>query len=106
MDLGETPDQTAVREAMEETGLTVQLERLVGLYSSYYPQGTFGQDSPARAILVVLFRAQPIGGELTLNAEVTEFGWFDAEHLPQDLIPQHVRRIRDAVRGTQAVVIA
>jgi 8-oxo-dGTP pyrophosphatase MutT (NUDIX family)/ubiquinone/menaquinone biosynthesis C-methylase UbiE len=109
MDLGETPDQTAVREAMEETGLTVQLERLVGLYSSYYPQGTFGQDSPARAIMVVLFRAQPIGGELTLNAEVTEFGWFDAEHLPQDLIPQHVRRIRDArdaVRETQTVIIA
>lgn len=106
MDLGETPDQTAVREAMEETGLTVQLDRLVGLYSSYYPQGTFGQDSPARAILVILFRAQPISGELTLNHEVTEFGWFDPECLPEDLISQHVQRIHDAVRETQTVVIA
>jgi 8-oxo-dGTP pyrophosphatase MutT (NUDIX family)/ubiquinone/menaquinone biosynthesis C-methylase UbiE len=106
MDLEETPDQTAVREAMEETGLTVQLERLVGLYSSYYPQGTFGQDSPARAILVVLFRARPICGELTLNNEVIEFGWFDPECLPEDLIPQHAQRIHDAVRETQTVVIA
>lgn len=106
MDLGERIDQTAVREALEETGLRVELERLVGLYSSYYPPGTFGEDSPARAIVVALFRARPSGGTLTLNAEVTEFGWFDPGQLPEDLIPQHVRRIRDTISETAAVVIA
>jgi 8-oxo-dGTP pyrophosphatase MutT (NUDIX family)/ubiquinone/menaquinone biosynthesis C-methylase UbiE len=106
MDLGETLDQTAMREAQEETGLTVQLERLVGLYSSYYPPGTFGENSPARAILVALFRAHATGGNLTLNAEVTEFGWFDPDHLPQDLTPQHVKRIHDAAQETATIVIA
>jgi 8-oxo-dGTP pyrophosphatase MutT (NUDIX family)/ubiquinone/menaquinone biosynthesis C-methylase UbiE len=106
MDLGETLDQTAMREAQEETGLAIQLERLVGLYSSYFAPGTFGPNSPARAILVALFRAHATGGDLMLNAEVTEFGWFDPDHLPQDLIPQHVQRIHDAVRKTQSVVIA
>jgi 8-oxo-dGTP pyrophosphatase MutT (NUDIX family) len=106
MDMGETLKQTAMREAHEETGLRVRLERLVGLYSSYYPPGTFGEDSPARAILVVLFRAQPTAGALTLNAEVTELGWFDPAHLPADLIPQHLQRIHDAVHETQTVVIA
>ncbi len=106
MDLEEKLDQTALREAQEETGLSVRLERLVGLYSSYYPPGSFGEDSSAHTILVALFRAQATGGDLTLNAEVTEFGWFETDHLPQDLIPQHIRRIRDAARETQTVVIA
>jgi 8-oxo-dGTP pyrophosphatase MutT (NUDIX family) len=105
MDLGERIDQTAIREAQEETGLRIQLERLVGLYSAYYAPGTFGEASPARAILIALFRAKPTGGALTLNAEVTEFGWFDPDHLPEDLIPQHVQRIRDAIDETEAVVI-
>ena len=106
MDLGERIDQTAIREVQEETGLRIQLERLVGLYSAYYPPGTFGEASPAHAILVALFRARSIGGALTLNAEVTEFGWFDPEHLPQDLIPQHVQRISDAIDEANTVVIA
>ena len=106
MDLGESIDQTATREAQEETGLTVQLDRLVGLYSSYYPAGTFGEESPAHAILIALFRAQVTGGDLRLNPEVTEFGWFNPDHLPADLIPQHIQRIQDAVNETQTVVIA
>jgi 8-oxo-dGTP pyrophosphatase MutT (NUDIX family) len=106
MDLGETLDQTAMREAQEETGLTIQLERLVGLYSSYFAPDTFGPNSPARAILVALFRAHATGGALTLNAEVTEFGWFDPDHLPQDLIPQHVQRVHNAAQDPPTIVIA
>jgi 8-oxo-dGTP pyrophosphatase MutT (NUDIX family) len=105
MDPGERLDQTAVREAEEETGLRIELGRLVGLYSSYYPPGTFGQNSPAHSILVALFRARAAGGVLTLNPEVTEFGWFAPDHLPQDIIAQQVRRIRDALQETQDVVI-
>jgi 8-oxo-dGTP pyrophosphatase MutT (NUDIX family)/ubiquinone/menaquinone biosynthesis C-methylase UbiE len=106
MDLDETISQTAAREVEEETGLQVQLERLVGLYSSYYPARTFGADSAARAILIALFRAHVTGGSLTLNPEVTEFGWFDPNRLPQDLITQHVQRIQDAAHPAQTVVIA
>ena len=106
MDLDETIGQTAVREAEEETGLRVQIERLVGLYSSHYPASAFGAGSPARAILIALFRARVTGGSLTLNPEVTEFGWFDPGRLPQDLITQHVQRIQDAAYPAQTVVIA
>jgi 8-oxo-dGTP pyrophosphatase MutT (NUDIX family) len=106
MDLGESIDQTAMREAHEETGLTIQLEQLVGLYSSYYPPGTFGEDSPAHAVLIALFRAEVTGGSLSLNPEVTEFGWFDPDHLPEDLIPQHIQRVHDAINETRTVVIA
>ena len=63
MDLDERLDQTATREAQEETGLIVQLERLVGLYSSQYPPGSFGENSPAHSILIGLFRARATGGQ-------------------------------------------
>ncbi len=106
MDLNETLQQAAIREAQEETGLTIQLERLVGLYSSHYATGTFGANSPARAVLIVLFRAHATDGDLTLNDEVTEFGWFAPHHLPENLLPRHAQRIHDAARETQTVVIA
>ena len=106
MDLGERLDQTATREAQEETGLTIEIERLVGLYSSHYPPGSFGENSPAHSILIALFRARATGGQLTLNSEVTEFGWFGPNHLPEDIIPQHVRRIHDAAREPRTVIFA
>lgn len=106
VDIGEKIDQTAIRKVREKTGLRIQLERLVGLYSSYYPPGSFGEASPARAILVALFRARPTGRALAFNPEVVEFGWFHPDHLPEDLIPQHVQRIHDAANETQTVMIA
>ena len=58
------------------------------------------------AALGFRFRAHAIGGDLTLNDEVTEFGWFAVDRLPADIIPQHVRRIHDAVPETGEVVMA
>ena len=106
MDMHETLQQTALREAQEETGLTVELERLAGLYSSYYPAGTFGEDSPARSLLIAVFRAHTTSGELTLNDEVTEFDWFAPDHLPEDIISQHIRRVHDAAPAMGEVVVA
>jgi 8-oxo-dGTP pyrophosphatase MutT (NUDIX family)/ubiquinone/menaquinone biosynthesis C-methylase UbiE len=106
MDLTETLRQAALREAHEETGLTVELERLAGLYSANYPAGAFGKDSPARSLLIAVFRAHAAGGELALNDEVTEFGWFAPDRLPEDIILQHVQRIHDAAPETGDVVVA
>jgi 8-oxo-dGTP pyrophosphatase MutT (NUDIX family) len=106
MDMAETIEHTAIRETEEETGLAIQLERLVGLYSSHYSAGTFGENSPAHSILIALFRARATAGNLVLNPEVTEFGWFPPDQLPVDIIPHHIRRVHDAARETGGVVIA
>jgi 8-oxo-dGTP pyrophosphatase MutT (NUDIX family)/ubiquinone/menaquinone biosynthesis C-methylase UbiE len=105
MDMHETLQETALREAREETGLAVELERLAGLYSCHYLVGAFGKDSPARSIVLAVFRAHATGGELALNDEVTEFGWFAPDRLPEDIIPQHIRRIHDAAPATGEVVV-
>ena len=92
---GETIEQAAVREAREDTGLTVEIERLSGMYNVYYPAHVF-PERKGRAIFMVAFRCRIVNGTLTLNEEVTEFGWFDPRHLPPDLLLNHRQRILDA----------
>lgn len=96
MDMDETIENTAIREVKEETGLNVAIEALSGMYTVHYPAEMFPEKKP-RAVFIVAFRCSILGGELTLNEEVTEFGWFNPQHLPDDIIPQHKIRISDAV---------
>jgi len=78
MDAGERPAETAEREVLEETGLTVRVTELLGVYSDpdvivVYPDGN------RRQIVGVLFRAEQVEGTAGLSDEVTEVGWFTAE---------------------------
>ena len=56
VEYGERPDETAVREALEELGLTVTLTGLVGAY--------FGDDDPRNVAILLVYRATISGGEL------------------------------------------
>jgi 8-oxo-dGTP pyrophosphatase MutT (NUDIX family) len=69
---GESPEETAIREAREEIGLTVAPRGLIGVYHNR-----------ARAILVFLFTGVVTGGTLTLQEdEIAEIGWFGPDNLP------------------------
>lgn len=75
LDPGEAIADAAAREAYEETGLKVEIERPVGLY---YQQG-WGR-------MNVLFLARPIGGELRQQTdETTANGFFALDELPDNL---------------------
>ena len=89
IDPGERPSETAVREVLEETGLTVRITDLLGVYSSpdvvvIYPDGNRVQ------IVGILFRAEVCEGTAGLSDEVTEVGWFTAEEAAKlTLIANH-----------------
>jgi 8-oxo-dGTP pyrophosphatase MutT (NUDIX family) len=102
VDPGEDVSEACVREMFEETGLHVQVLRLIGIYSS--PDCIIQYFDGRRFQIVALnFEVEAAGGALTLNSEVTEFGYFDDQEIASlDLVPIHHIRIQDAYRN-QAV---
>ncbi len=100
LDFGERLAQAAARETLEETGLQVEVERLIGVYSAPYPDGFTIND--VNQIVVASFLCRVVGGELVLSDETTAIGYFDPERLPQPMMPTHPLRIRDALAGREA----
>ncbi len=98
VDPGESIAQAAIREAHEEVGLTVDILRLVGIYSLL----------PAVEALVnhlILFTAKPIAGSLSLQAEeVLAADYFSPNALPELLLWGHQQRIADTFDKTPAAV--
>ncbi len=99
MDSGESAAEACVREVWEETGLQVQVLRLVGVYSDpdqlvVYPDGHKAH------VVALSFEVAVVGGELGLSSETTEAAYFTLEESRGlELIGQHNQRIEDAVAG-------
>ena len=83
--LGETPSDAVVREVLEEVGLRVQVQRLLGIYSV-----------PRKKDLVFSFQCAPIGGALGTSEEADRVGWFGRTSLPANTLLRHIERIEDA----------
>jgi 8-oxo-dGTP pyrophosphatase MutT (NUDIX family) len=87
---GEQPLPAAAREASEESGLSVAVERR--------PWTAYVADRAGEPMLVVVYRALPVGGEVTLSAEHDAHAWLDAdgfaEHSP---LPALARAVRSAL---------
>jgi 8-oxo-dGTP pyrophosphatase MutT (NUDIX family) len=101
MEPGEDVSEACQREIFEETGLHVRLVRLLGVYSSPNLVIQYAYDKPEGGdrfqVVALNFEVEIFNGELTLNDEVTDFGYFDAlEIAGLDLLPHHRVRIQDA----------
>jgi ADP-ribose pyrophosphatase YjhB (NUDIX family) len=73
VDRGELVQDAAVREAREEAGLQVRLERLINVYSY-----------PGRAPVVIVYSATIVGGTLMVDDEGLEARFFHAGEIPWD----------------------
>jgi len=80
LELGETLTQTVQREVTEETGITVEVTGLIGIYSNPDHIIEFA-DGEIRQEFSVCFRVEPVGGELRTSSESKEALWCD----PADL---------------------
>jgi 8-oxo-dGTP diphosphatase len=91
----EQPAAAALRELLEETRITAQVERLALLTTDpdvVYPNGDTCQ------FVSMCFRCRYISGEAQVgDEESTEVAWFAADKLPKDLSEIHRRRIRCAL---------
>jgi len=101
-DPGESPDETAIREVREETGLDVEIERLTGVYYEAEPRAA-GEQVP---LLHFVFRVRGVGDRQPApsSPEIGDIGWWALDALPTPISDFTERRIRDAVRERDAVV--
>lgn len=90
---GEPIPQAAMREAKEETGLTIRLTHMVGLYATSTGKQTIHNS--------ILFAAEPIAGTFNPQAsEVIDIGYFTLkEALNLALFSDNAQRITDALNG-------
>lgn len=91
----ESPEDAAIREVREETGLKINsLGGEIGMY-----EGTWGRHD-----LIAVYWTGDFAGSLALkpNFEIMARSWFDIDNLPDELSPANRRRIeayRDGKRG-------
>lgn len=89
VDRGEEVTAAAIREAREEAGLDVRIEGLVNIYSY-----------AGRPIVVIVYAATVLGGELCVDDEGLEARWFAPDDIPWDELAFHSTNegLRDYLR--------
>lgn len=95
MDHGELPNETAIREAKEETGIDIEVDQLLGVFTHPEPQAkqiSFG------------FLGHAAGGEPTPNDEADDVRFFAVDELPQNISPRKQAMIKFALNPPADVV--
>ncbi len=95
MELGESTEDTACREVLEETALRLGSLELIGVYS--------GPESLCRAkngdewyVVNVAYAARSFSGEARINdGESAALEWFAPEEIPEGLADTHKRILAD-----------
>jgi 8-oxo-dGTP pyrophosphatase MutT (NUDIX family) len=100
-ELGETVTQCAVRETVEETGVTVEVTGLLGIYSDPGHVVRYDSDGETRQEFEIILLGRPVGGEPASNDEASEAGWFTVAELNElDIHPTQWRQLRNWIDGT------
>ena len=94
MEAGETVDEALRREVYEETGLVVEIEQLVGVYSK-----------PQKQEVVLTFRCYVTGGVLKETTESRECRYFAPADLPPNTLPKHRQRLEDALLNQPGTIL-
>lgn len=88
----ETIYQGLKREVKEETGLTVVIEKLVGVYCSPQKQ---------KKEIIFLFTVKAVSGEISLSEEADKINYFSFEEIPINTPPNQREKIKDAFQSSE-----
>ena len=89
--------EAAAREALEETGLTLRVGALLGVWD-----WQFGDETTGKQGIVLLFRGEIEAGVVHAADDMTELGWFDPDALPPLAFPSDEDVIKQACGGEGA----
>lgn len=91
MEPNETPADAALREAYEETGVTVALQRIVGVFGGGNCTTTYANGDRLSWVSTV-FEAVIVSGKLAPdNEEITDLGFFSESEISGMECTPHVR---------------
>lgn len=93
IDPNESPEQAAIREAFEETGLNVSIDRQSG---EYHPINNLASDTS-------VFVCHIVEGKPQISDESSDWGFFPVEKLPSDMFFLHRDWLNDARSSTTIV---
>jgi len=97
MELGESCEETAVRELWEETGVEADELRLLGVYSGrqYFCRVKNGDEfyCVTTAYEAVRWHGKPC----VHDTESTELDWFPVETLPENMVKSHLQILRENI---------
>ena len=100
---GEAPDETAIREICEETGLEVEIERLTGAYYEVGPRPDHAHGPILHFVFLVRLR-DPAAVPVPMPPEIGDVGWWSLDAMPAPMSDFTERRVRDAASGAPATV--
>jgi len=86
MELGEAPEQAALRELKEETGISGKVEMLLGVCSS--------NSSQYHTVLMVGYLVKQYSGTLKAGDDASDAAYFHYDGLPEIAFESHRRFIR------------
>lgn len=89
MELGETPEEAALRELTEETGISGKIDRLLGVCSDSSPQYD--------TVLMVGYLAPHTGEEPIAGDDAEEVRWFSFDKIPPIAFTSHLYFIGKAL---------
>ena len=77
MEFGETTEDTAIREAKEETNLKIKVKELFGVFPGF--------DDPRVHVVIIVYWGEIINGQLKPGDDAEEVSFFPLNNLPEDI---------------------
>ena len=90
---GETFEQAARRELLEEVGIEATALKLFGVYNNFYEH---------KKDTIVVFLAEVLQSKRARDVEIESFGFFLLDQLPVNVSPGTRRRVEEYINKTSA----
>ncbi len=87
MEFSETTEETAIREAKEETNLNIKIKDLFGVFPGF--------DDPRVHVVVIVYRAEIINGQMKPGDDAELVDFFPLDRLPKEIAFESHRKILD-----------
>jgi 8-oxo-dGTP pyrophosphatase MutT (NUDIX family) len=102
MELRESPEDTAIREVREETGLVISDLKLLGVYSSSGRMSTAGNGDQYYP-LTIAYVTSHFEGTLQVDPEESlDYRFFPLDELPEPFLKNHQKIVNDFIAATHS----